>query len=269
MTGLAVPPEVQTDLNLIKIQPTQTINLSMRKQILFPVFSIFILHSAIATALYSQADEGSSKNAESSNRRSHRYPSKFGVGASRNEWSVWSGVSFGSPAGTFIGATRDREFFILSLQYARRIIGNRVVTLEYTLDFIPVAVVTKNPKVDLSSRRVFTGDGRGHIATGVSPVYGFGIAPVGFKFHLLQGRHARVFISGSGGFLAFEENVPHPDARKLNFTFDFGGGVQILANSHWGVSLGYKLHHLSNANTADVNPGLDASIFYIGISSFR
>lgn len=239
----------------------------MRKQILFPVFSIFILHG-IAPPLYSQADEGSGKNAESSNR-SPRYSTKLGVGASKTEWSVWSGVSFESPAGTFIGVTRDREFFILSLQYGRRIIANRDVTLEYTVDFIPVAIVTKNPKIDIHSRRVFTDGGWIYIATGVSPVYGFGMSPVGFKFHFLQGRHARVFLSASGGFLAFAENVPHPDARKFNFTFDFGGGVQIWARSNWGVTLGYKLHHLSNANTADANPGLDASIFYIGISSFR
>jgi hypothetical protein len=30
------------------------------------------------------------------------------------------------------------------------------------------------------------------------------------------------------------------------------------------VQLGYKYHHLSNAYTAALNPGLDANVFYAG-----
>jgi hypothetical protein len=182
-----------------------------------------------------------------------------------SEWSVWSGVSFDSPAGSYLGATAGREFFLAAVQYGRTVAANRRVALEYTLDFIPVAVVTKNPTPEFDSGPHAN---RGNEVQ-VSSVYGFGFSPVGLKFYFVQSQRSRLFLSASAGFLSFKEEVPLPEARKFNFAFDFGGGIQLLASARWGLTLGYRLHHLSNANTADANPGLDASIFYLGISSFR
>lgn len=155
----------------------------------------------------------------------------------------------------------------MAIQYGRTIASNDRVTLEYTIDFFPTAVVTKNPKIENIGRRF--GDRGASVLVKEESVYGLGMSPVGLKFYFLQDRYSRFFFSASAGFLTFKETVPLPDARKFNFTFDFGGGIQIMAGSHWGLTLGYRLHHLSNANTANANPGLDANIFYLGISSFR
>ena len=67
----------------------------------------------------------------------------------------------------------------------------------------------------------------------------------------------------------FTRDVPVPNSRQLNLTFDFGAGVTIFLNQDTAISGGYKFHHLSNAYSAPQNPGLDANIFYIGISSAR
>ena len=222
-----------------------------------------------SSRLWSQPDEESRKGSEASSPGRPIRQAGFSTGGLKNQWSAWSGISFDSPAGTFIGVTEDREFFVAAVQYGHTIAANRKVVLEYTFDLIPLAIVTKNPKLDSVPSRVSGSDRESFYVGTLSSVYGFGVSPIGFKIYFLQDRHARLFFAASGGFLTFEEKVPHPDARKFNFTFDFGAGIQILARSNWGLTLGYKLHHLSNANTANANPGLDANILYLGISSFR
>lgn len=46
------------------------------------------------------------------------------------------------------------------------------------------------------------------------------------------------FASGSGGFLYFTKDVPVPGTARFNFTFDFGGGVQIVKNSGRAITIG-------------------------------
>ncbi len=207
--------------------------------------------------------------AKSSTAATNPYRLSSRLASGMNGLTFWSGISFDSPAGRFFGAIADREFIIIGLQYGKIIAANRFVALEYTCDFIPVAMVTKNPRNEIVTFRTPNGDSFSVARIRRTSVYGVGLAPVGWRFYAWQSKPVRLFLSVSAGFLTFLDEVPLPDARKFNFTFDFGGGVQLLSRSRWAVTLGYKLHHLSNANTAPVNPGLDANIFYLGISSFR
>ncbi len=63
--------------------------------------------------------------------------------------------------------------------------------------------------------------------------------------------------------------MPVARATELNFAFEAGAGLQVRVASGWVLVLGLKFHHISNAATADVNPGLDASVLYAGVSHFR
>ncbi len=87
--------------------------------------------------------------------------------------------------------------------------------------------------------------------------------------YLPRSGRLRFHASGTGGFLIFTRDVPVPGATKFNFAFDIGGGLQFGVASNWALTLGYKFHHLSNASTTGVNPGLDANVFYAGFSFFR
>ncbi len=234
----------------------------MRRPFLFFIYTLVLALSAPKWLQSQPKDDNKINNQRASRANSLRNFLHTGM----NEWSFWSGFSFDSPAGSYIGLTEGREFFLAALQFGRTVAANRHVALEYTLDFIPVAVVTKNPKPNFDSAPDANNRG-GEVQ--VSSVYGFGFSPVGLKFYFVQSQRSRLFLSASAGFLSFKEDVPLPEARKFNFAFDFGGGIQLLASARWGLTLGYRLHHLSNANTADANPGLDANIFYLGISSFR
>jgi hypothetical protein len=100
--------------------------------------------------------------------------------------------------------------------------------------------------------------------TGYGPVYGAGVVPVALE---LRGRLHRRFdlvVGGSLGFLFFTRNVPVPDARALNGTFDAGAGVRFALDERRRIIAGYRFHHLSNAWSARQNPGLDAQLFYAG-----
>lgn len=76
------------------------------------------------------------------------------------------------------------------------------------------------------------------------------------------------FASGSGGFLYFSKDVPVPGAARFNFTFDFGGGVQIVGNSGRAITIGYK-YHISNGDRSRINPGVDVQMIYGGFSIFK
>ena len=57
--------------------------------------------------------------------------------------------------------------------------------------------------------------------------------------------------------------------KQFNFTFDFGGGIQLFTKNHNAVTLGYKYDHISNAYRGQINPGFDSNVFYVGFSFFK
>jgi opacity protein-like surface antigen len=174
-----------------------------------------------------------------------------------NEFGVWGGGSFDSP--TLIGTAEERKFFTLGLRYGRIFATSKHVAFEYTVDAVPVAVVFQPDFAQAFNRH--------HDKS----VYGAGLSPIGFKFNFNRQGRVQPFAHATGGFLYFKQPVPADvaGATRFNFTFDFGGGVQIATRSHRAVMLGYKFQHISNANRSNVNPGLDANVIYVGYSIFK
>lgn len=174
-----------------------------------------------------------------------------------NEYGVWGGGSFDSP--TVLGTAEDRKFLILGFRYGRILGGSKRIAYEYTVDAVPVAVVFQPDFARAFNRHP------DHL------IYGAGISPIGLKANFNRQGRVKPFVAGSAGFLYFNHPVPFdvPLATKFNFIFEFGGGVQIFTRSRRAVTLGYRWHHISNAYRSDVNPGLDANVFYVGFSLFK
>jgi hypothetical protein len=83
----------------------------------------------------------------------------------------------------------------------------------------------------------------------------------------LRRQHAlQPFGNISGGILYFSRNVPVPGSSNFNFTFDFGAGGQYFFRPKRAFTAGYLFHHLSNAEAAAHNPGIDSNIIYGGLS---
>jgi hypothetical protein len=170
-----------------------------------------------------------------------------------NEIGVWAG--FSPVSGATVGGSPDRKFFIGALRYSRVLLQTRNIGLRYTIDLIPAAVVFQ-PK---NGYKVLSGGQR-------EAIYGAGMAPVGMQINFRRQHPLQPFGNISGGILYFARNVPVPGSSNFNFTFDFGAGAQYFYRPKRALTAGYMFHHLSNAETAPRNPGIDNNIIYGGLS---
>jgi hypothetical protein len=175
---------------------------------------------------------------------------RYGLPAGTHEFGLWAG---GSPdSSDLIGTTEDRQLAMAALRYGHVLYGSESLSLEYTVDVFPAAVVFEPSR----ARR------------GKSKIYGAGLSPLGFKMNFGQQSWIKPFIAASVGFLYFEDDVPVPRSSRFNFTPEIGLGVQFFLAPKSALTLGYKLHHMSNAYTSRNNPGMDSHVIYAGFSFF-
>ena len=170
-------------------------------------------------------------------------------GQSRNEFGSWVGVSAGTP--TLIGRSERVSFTTFAVRYSRTLLARPALELRYTLDAMPVV------------RLNYLNEGGA-----LEAARGGGISPLGFEVSFRPGKRVEPAIAASGGFVHFDKSVPHY-GRRLNFSGDLGAGVRIGIHSSVGVRLAYKYLHLSNAYSAQSNPGFDAHLLIIGMGLRR
>jgi lipid A 3-O-deacylase PagL len=185
----------------------------------------------------------------------------------KNELGAWAGYSPDSPH--VIGTTSHRQLGLLAARYARTLWENHSVSLQYTIDVLPLELILQ-PKI---TQEIFTTPPprttfvEGHREY----VYAGGVNPIGFKVNFFRSHRLQPFVASSAGFVASKERVPIdvPGGTLFNFTFDFQGGFQYYNSSRshaWMI--GYKLHHISNANRSSLNPGMDSNVIFVGYSFF-
>jgi hypothetical protein len=175
-----------------------------------------------------------------------------------NEWGVWGGISFDAP--TVFGTTPSARFGNIGLRYGRVLAASRTVAFEWTIDAVPLAILSND-------RFVFV-PGTGYVGNRKT-VYGAGASPIGLKFNFRRNRRVQPFGQATGGFLYFSQQVPVAGASQYNFTFDFSGGVQIVNSNRHSFTIGYKFQHISNGSTAPFNPGVDVQMIFGGFSLFK
>ena len=180
----------------------------------------------------------------------------------RNEFGVWGAISFDAP--TWIGYSPDARFGNIGLRYGRVLAANQNLAFSWTIDAVPLAI--------LSLKRltvVPTGSGSFTVQQRRDSTYGLGLSPIGLKLGFRRSQMLQPFAHGSAGFLYFSKEVPVAGASKFNFTFDFGGGVDIVKDGRRAISIGYKFQHISNGYTATINPGVDIQMIFVGYSIRR
>ncbi|HWS88725.1 MAG TPA: acyloxyacyl hydrolase [Pyrinomonadaceae bacterium] len=181
----------------------------------------------------------------------------YGLERAANEFGFWGGGSFTSP--TVVGSTERVRLGLVAFRYARVMARGENMALKYTLDAVPVASL---------SFPVFEATAGG-VREVRRTITGAGLAPVGFQVNFRRRERVQPFAQVSGGFLYFGERVPHAGGAQFNFTGDVGGGVQWKTGARRAWTVGYRYHHVSNGYRADVNPGFDSNLFYVGFSIFR
>ena len=181
----------------------------------------------------------------------------FGLEKVVDEYGFWGGGSFSSP--TLIGKTEGTRFGLVGFRYARVLARGDNLVLKYTVDAVPLAALSF-PAFE---------PGPGGVRRVRRTINGAGLSPVGFQLNFRRRERVQPFAQGSGGFIYFGERVPDERGAQFNFTADFGGGVQWKTGARRAWTVGYRYHHVSNGYRADVNPGFDSNIFYVGFSIFR
>jgi hypothetical protein len=78
----------------------------------------------------------------------------------------------------------------------------------------------------------------------------------------------RPFMTLGAGALVTTSRVPEGTTR-YNFTPQGGLGLAIAYSKRTAFSIEYRYHHISNADTVDLNPGINSSSIHFGVSIFR
>ncbi len=177
-----------------------------------------------------------------------------------NEFGLWGG---GSVHSAQVAGTADHtKLGIIGLRYARHLTSGKTAELKYTIDLIPLAVLSY-------PLRQFPSPPGLALEQGSRTVYSAGTAPIGLQLNFRPHRKVQPFIGISGGCLYFARDLPNALGKRFNFTADVGGGIQYFYQAQKALTFGYKLHHISNAERGDLNPGFDSNVIYVGFSFFK
>jgi hypothetical protein len=194
--------------------------------------------------------------------------SGYAVRRGTNEFGVWGGGSFQATTafgGLHEDEARGRKLIVAAFRYGRTLAANDSMALQYTLDVVPLAVATNN----ITQQTTLTTP-TGSITTfRREATYGGGLTPLGLQLDLRNSARVKPFVHINAGGLLFTKPVPLPDAGKFAFTLEGGTGVRIFTSLKRALTLGVRLHHISNGNISGSNRGLNQFIFYVGFSVFR
>lgn len=85
------------------------------------------------------------------------------------------------------------------------------------------------------------------------------------RSHWIRGENWSVFIDGGAGIIGTTSDVPS-EGSSFNFTPQVGGGATFQINDKQRLMTGLRYYHISNADTFESNPGLDALMGYVGLN---
>ena len=168
-----------------------------------------------------------------------------------SEYTYWFGGAFEN--GHAFSSTVGARNYQLESRYERLIYWKEPFAVRWVFDAVPVALVG-DPH---------THNGHRAYANGV------GGSPIGAQVNFVHFHRVEPFLTSGGGFLYFNHRM-FGTTQQFNFTAQLGGGVQLFTSSRrTAIDLGYKYHHISNANLGNQNPGLDSHMLFVGLSLFR
>lgn len=168
------------------------------------------------------------------------------------------------------GASARAGFGVFSVRYSRTINKSPRVRLKYTVDFAPLVIINfRNERLVRENPRTLDVER--------DTAFGVGASPFGLQANFRNGKKVQPFIGGSLGVILFNKPVPdrrtplEPNAvgEKLNFTGDFGAGVEIGLKNNKSFLIGYKYHHISNGYRGGINVGYNTNLVWAGLNFGR
>lgn len=169
--------------------------------------------------------------------------SPIGEGATELSWLTGAGVGIA-------GGKTKNNFWAMQLRLGRVLrkasgVGFLRGHLEYAVEILPAFVIGQSTNV-----------------------FGGGITPFLLQYNFTGGGRFVPFIQSGVGWLFTTRKVPEGTSH-VNFTPQVGVGAYWFHRPSSAVVFGVRYHHISNASTAERNPGHNALYIYTGISWWR
>lgn len=194
-----------------------------------------------------------------------------------------------------LGYAEKRELVDFGASWSRRLILNRVVNWQYSVELLPVALesdptakeliqytepITQTLNADYPPGLVSCTPTTSTV-TGTEPngapfrytvtffcsgrrwTIGEAMSPIGFQWNFMPQRKLQPFLIGHGGYMYSTQRIPIAAAGSFNFTFDVGAGFELYRSRTRSIRAEYRYHHISNHNTAPENPGIDSGLFQV------
>lgn len=157
----------------------------------------------------------------------------------------------------YVGAWYS-ELGVGGVEYDRHSWGKLLgARLDYCAEFLPVMI--------LQQPRVTDVWGNPH-SRDQETLYGMGFSPIGARLLWRDGKQWMPYFNGKGGLAAFDKKAISQYASYLNFTLQFGSGVQFRLSRRIDWRMGVDYFHVSNAFIVPSNPGLDSIHGSFGLS---
>jgi Lipid A 3-O-deacylase (PagL) len=211
---------------------------------------------------------------------------------SKNTYSAFVEYSNDS-SHIILGVAPNRRFASVGFQYERRLLSNRAFVWRYAAEFRPlilesdptatltISIITPPPAITITEPAAAAPQcvaGQRTIS-GTDPITGIhysenilttcgrrwtyaqGLSPAGTRINLLPHRRLQPTASFLAGYMLSTKNIPVDSAGAFNFTFEFGAGLEYYQSQSRSIRFEYQIQHLSNAYTAETNPGIDNGLF--------
>lgn len=104
---------------------------------------------------------------------------------------------------------------------------------------------------------------------GTRSTYVTAISPLGYKLSLLPHKRIQPFVTGLTGVAFAPRDIPVFNSSSFNFTFEVGAGIEVFQTHTRSCRMEYRYHHLSNADSGNVNPGIDSGVVKVTYSFGR
>jgi len=208
--------------------------------------------------------------------------------SSRNTVGIFGALSPDS-SHIMLGEAENRKLVSLGFSYSRRLTINHTVSWQYDAEIVPLAlesdplsVVVENQTKPSKQTYSYDSGPIAHCSPFTTPyseidpvtgitfsgtittvchgrrwVVGEAISPAGLRWNFLPEHKMQFFLDAHGGYMYSTKPIPMDDAGSFNFTFDWGAGVEFYRHRNRSLRLEYRYHHISNNNSAPLNPGID------------
>jgi opacity protein-like surface antigen len=152
----------------------------------------------------------------------------------------------------------NRRISAFGVEYDRHSFGRLLGSqFDYVAELLPVVLLNEPAQYDVNSLA---------LTKARQIKYGANFAPVGLRMMWRENRSLKLYAVGKGGFMYFKDRVLSSESTKLNFSVQFGVGVEKTLSPRLGLRLGYSDLHFSNGNIARKNPGIDLMYFNAGLA---